>query len=248
MIYQDCIISLVDISTASKKLHPSSSPIYPTSPSRQLLQIRQRPIKNITIPPISITVLILPNGLKRPTPRNSPRASGAIPRQHQGTRRVKGRAVARARGPPIVGAVDHRISRRLAVVGVDEILDPGYHGGFGEAVAGRARGVVFDVEHAGQGDAVAGPAAAVRDEVVGLRRAGAGVGVGEVVASADEACGCSAVVVGAEAGVDVAGAFGCLRSRQSSVIGAAESLHVFTLMMTKRAPLLYASLKLTVPW
>lgn len=187
------------------------------STSRQLLQIRQRPVKDIAIPPISIRILILPNRLKRPTPRDSPRSSGAIPRQHQRARRMERRAVPRARGPPIVGAVDHGIPRRLAVIGVDEILDPGDHGGFGETVAGRARGVVFDVEHTGEGDAVARPAAAVREEEVCLRRAGAGVRVGEVVAPADQSRRCGSVIVGGEAGVDVAGAFGCLRSHKSSV-------------------------------
>ena len=72
------------------------------------------------------------------------------------------------------------------MVGVDEVFDPGYHGGMAEAVTGRARGVVFDVEHARQGDAVLGPAAAMGEEVVGLGSAGAGVGVGEMVAAADE--------------------------------------------------------------
>lgn len=124
---------------------------------------------------------------------------------------MEGCAVARARGPPIVGAVDQRISRRLAVVGVDEILDPGDHGGLGEAVTGRARGVVFDVQHAGEGDAVARPATPVGEEVVGLRRAGAGVGVREVVAPADQAGGRGPAVVGGKAGVNVAGAFGRLQ-------------------------------------
>ena len=81
------------------------------------------------------------------------------------------------------------------MVGGHEIRDPGHHGRGREAVAGRARGVVLDVEHARQGDAVAGPAAAVGEEEVGLRGAGARVRVGEVVPAADEAGGRGAVVV-----------------------------------------------------
>lgn len=97
-------------------------------------------------------------------------------------------AVARALGPPVGGAVDHRIPLGLAVVGVDEVLDPRHHGGRAEVEARGAGGVVLDVEHAGEGDAVVGPAAAVRDEVGRLGAAGAGVRVREVVAAAEEAC------------------------------------------------------------
>lgn len=82
-------------------------------------------------------------------------------------------------------------------------MNPGDHGRLAEAVANRARRVVFDVEHAGEGDAVFGPATAVGEEVVGLGRAGAAIGVGEVVAAADEFGGGGAGVVAGEAGVDV---------------------------------------------
>lgn len=104
-------------------------------------------------------------------------------------------AIARALAPPIIRAIDDGVARRSAVIRAHETLDPSDHGGGGETVAGRARGVVFDVEHAGEGDAVVGPAAAVREEVGRLRRAGGFVGVREVVAAADEACGGGAAVV-----------------------------------------------------
>ena len=119
--------------------------------------------------------------------------------------------------PPIIRTIDNRIPRRLRMIRVHEILDPGDHGGRAEAVARRAVRVVLDVEHAGQGDAVTGPAAAVGEEVVGLRGAAAGVRVGEVVAAADETGGGGAVVVGGEGGVDVVGAFCCLGGERGCV-------------------------------
>lgn len=91
-----------------------------------------------------------------------------------------------------------------------EIGDPGDHGGVAEPVAGCARGVVLDVEHAGEGAPVGGPAAAVGEEEGRLRRAAAGGGVGEVVAAAEEGGGAGAGVVLGEGGVDVGGAFGGL--------------------------------------
>lgn len=53
--------------------------------------------------------------------------------------------IARASVPPVVGGVDHRIPSRSAVVGVDEILDPGYHGRMAQPVAGGAVRIVLDV-------------------------------------------------------------------------------------------------------
>ena len=89
-----------------------------------------------------------------------------------------------------------------------EVLHPRHHGRLAQPVARRPAGVVLDVQHARQRDAVAAPAAPVLDEVRGLRGAGAGVRVREVVAAADEAGVGRARVVAAEAGVDVVGAFG----------------------------------------
>jgi hypothetical protein len=91
-----------------------------------------------------------------------------------------------------------------------EICDPGDHGGGAEAVAGCARRIVFDIEHAGEGPAVGGPAAAVGEEEGCLCGAGAGGGVGKVVAAAEEGGAGGAGVVRGERGVDVAGAFGGL--------------------------------------
>ena len=74
------------------------------------------------------------------------------------------------------------------MVGVDEILHPGYHGRLAQAVAGvGALGFVLDVEHAGEGSPVPGPTPAVREEEFRLAAAGTLVGVREVVAAADEA-------------------------------------------------------------
>lgn len=198
---------------------PHNGQTDPSSARRQVLQPRQPTVEDIAIPAISIRIRILPNSLIRPTTRNRARSSRAIPRQDQGTRGVESRAVARAGDPPIIGAVDHRVPRRLAVVGVDEILDPVDHRRLGEAVARGAVGVVFDVQHAGEGDAVAGPPAAVREEEVSLRGAGAGVRVGEVVTAADQAGGRCASVVRGEAGVNVRCAFGCLPRDLMSATG-----------------------------
>lgn len=77
----------------------------------------------------------------------------------------------------------------------DEIRDPVDHGGLAEAVAGCARGVVFDVKHAGEGAPVGGPAAAVGEEEGSLRGAAAGGGAGEVVPAADEGGGRGARIV-----------------------------------------------------
>ena len=96
-------------------------------------------------------------------------------------------ALARALAPPVIGTVNHRVPGRLAVIRGHKILDPADHGGLTEAVARRAIGVVFDVEHAGKGDTIAGPAPAVRKEIGRLRTAAAFVGVGEVVSTTDKA-------------------------------------------------------------
>lgn len=96
------------------------------------------------------------------------------------------------------------------MVGVDEVIDPGHHRRGRQAEAGRAGGVVLDVEHAGEGDAVPGPAAAVGEEVGCLRGAGGGAGVREVVAAADEAGIGGAGVLGGEGGGGVASALGGL--------------------------------------
>ena len=79
-----------------------------------------------------------------------------------------------------------------------------------QAIARGAGGVVLNVQHPRQRDAVVGPPAAVGEEEIRLGCAAAGVGVGEVVAAADEAGGGGAGVVGGEARVDVGCAFCCL--------------------------------------
>lgn len=106
--------------------------------------------------------------------------------------------------------IDHGVHASLGVVGVDEVVDPGYHCRGGETVTGCAGGVVLDVEHTGEGDTILGPAATVGEEVVGLGGSSGGAGVGEMVASTDEAGLGSAGVLGGERGGDEGGAFGGL--------------------------------------
>lgn len=93
------------------------------------------------------------------------------------------------------------------MVRLDEVRDPADHAAGRETVAGGPAGVVLEINHAGERDAIFGPAAAVGEEVIRLRGAGAGSGVGEVVAAADEAGLGGACVMGAEAGIGVCGAF-----------------------------------------
>lgn len=170
-----------------------------SSTSRQLLQASQPTIKDVTIATIGISIRILPNSLIRPPARNRPRPAAAIPRQDQRTSGMKRGSVPRAGRPPIIGAVDQGIPRRLAVVGVDEVLDPSDHCRLGQAITCRARGIIFDIQHSWQGNAVSGPTATVGEEVVRLRGAGAGIRVGEMISTADQACGGCATVVRGEA-------------------------------------------------
>ena len=58
---------------------------------------------------------------RKPTQRTLPREPGTIPRTGP---------------PPVVGAVDQRVPRRLGVVRVHEVGDPGHHRGGREPVAG----------------------------------------------------------------------------------------------------------------
>jgi hypothetical protein len=99
------------------------------------------------------------------------------------------------------------------VVGVDEILHPGYHGRVAQPVTCGAIGVgvVLDVEHAGEGLAVPGPTPAVREKECRLCAAGTYVGVREVVPATDEACTSGTGVAAREVGVNVRGAFCGLR-------------------------------------
>lgn len=113
--------------------------------------------------------------------------------------------VSGALGPPASGGVDHGVATRGSLVGLAELLDPGGHGGRGEAVAAG-----LEVEHTRQGLAIAGPAAAVGNEVLGLGLAGAGAWLGEVVSAADELGIRGAGVVFAEGRVGVGGALGGL--------------------------------------
>ena len=168
--------------------------------------MRQIPIKDIRISAIGIRICILPDRLKRPPARNRPRPATPAS-QHKRTCSGKRGTIARTSLPPVRIGVDHRITPCLAVVGVDEILDPGYHGRRGLAVAFRFVGRGFHVDHAGEGYAVTGPAPAMREEECRLGAAGTEVGAGEVVAAADEAGLGGTGVVAREVGVNETCAF-----------------------------------------
>lgn len=163
---------------------------------RQLLQLGEVAIEPICIAAISVRVCILPNRLKGPSARDRPDRT-PIACQHERTRGVECSTLAGALTPPVVGAVDHGVARRLGVILGDERLDPGNHFGLAKPVAGRTVGVVLDVEHARERDAILGPAAAMGEEKCRLCAASARVRVGEMVTASDQtgAC-CSAVMAG----------------------------------------------------
>ena len=120
--------------------------------------------------------------------------------QHERAGSVESSAIASARLPPVSGAVDDGVAFRLGVIGVGEVLDPGDHGRMAEAVAFICSldRVILDIEHAWEGFPVLGPSTSVGEEVLGLDLTRAGVRVGKVVASTDEASCCSTLIVGGE--------------------------------------------------
>lgn len=74
-------------------------------------------------------------------------------------------------------------------------MDPSNHARRTQPVAGRARWVVLDIEHARQGDAVIGPAAAVGQEEIRLSCSRTGVRMSKVVTATNEtSVGCADVV------------------------------------------------------
>jgi hypothetical protein len=93
---------------------------------------------------------------------------------------------------------------------VVETGDPGHHRALAELVALGTVGVVFDVEGSGQRPAVCAPAAAVGDEIAGLRRAAGIVGQREVVGATDKPGLVRPVVLGSEVGIDEPEALGRL--------------------------------------
>lgn len=141
--------------------------------------------------------------MRRPSIRRATRGRGPAGKDKGVLPKVP--VVTGALGPPASGGVDHGVATLGSLVGLAEFLDPGGHGGRGEAVAAG-----LEIEHARQGLAIVGPAAAVGDEVLCLGLAGAGAGLGEVVSAADEFGLGGAGVVGAEDGVGVGGALGGL--------------------------------------
>lgn len=131
------------------------------------------------------------------------------------------------------------------MVGVDKVLNPIYHGSLCKPVTRGTVWVVLDVKHPWECDAVSRPASSVCNKEVGLGCAGTGSGKGEVVATADQACSGCAIVMRRERRVDVGSAFGGLWKSSSLVAYEDIKQERTTLMMTKRAPLLYAPPKLT---
>lgn len=196
---QRTITFITRVQCSSRYREIESSLLAPRSSARQCLQVGQRTIEDVAVAAIRIASSILPDGLIWPATRDGPGTAAAISRQHQRTGCVEGRAVSRASGPPIIGAVYHRIPRRLAVVSVDETLNPADHCGRRQTIACGARGVVFNVQHPREGDAVPGPTAAMSKEVVGLCGARAAIRMGEMVPATDQARGGCAAVMRAEA-------------------------------------------------
>ena len=124
------------------------------STSGQLLQLGQIPIELIRVSTIRISIRVLPDSLIGPSARNRARRA-SVPSQHKRRGSTERLTVSGAGSPPIIGRIDQWIPPCFAVVGVDEVLDPGYHCGSAKPVAGRARGVVFDVEHSWESLAIA---------------------------------------------------------------------------------------------
>jgi hypothetical protein len=125
---------------------------------------------------------------------------------------VESRAVSSASFPPICRGVDNGVSGRLLVVGVGEVLDPGDHGRVAQTVALIASlgWVVLDIKRTGKGLPVFGPSTAVGEEVLGLSGTRAGVGVGKVVTTTDEASRGGTSVMFGECGINVGVSFSSL--------------------------------------
>ena len=82
--------------------------------------------------------------------------------------------------------VDHGIATRLAVICVDEIVDPGYHVCRVLVVAFRYAIFGFEVDHTRKGYAVGRPTAPVCEEECCLAAARTHVGACEMVSAANE--------------------------------------------------------------
>src|SRR5579859_4781945 len=154
---------------------------------------------------------VLPERVETPAPWQCATAAGGVVGDPQRVVVAKAAVVAGAGGPPVGGAVDHRVDVLLVGVLVHEVPDPRPHLRTGEPVALAAVGVVLDVERAGQGLPVGRPAAAVPDEIFRLGLPGGIVRDREVISAADEAVVVRPYVLVIEIGVCVVGAFGRLR-------------------------------------
>lgn len=181
----------------------------------QLLELAKVAVEDVRVAAVGVRVRVLPDGLPRPAAGDlAGRAAPAGEDERVGV--DEGVGVARAGLPPRGVGVEHGVDARAGLVAVAEGLDPRHH------LAGRqapalARVVGLQVQHARQGDAVGRPAAAVRQEVVGLRLTRRLARVREVVAAPDEAGVGRTCVVRRELGVNVRRAFGGLGNNELKV-------------------------------
>ncbi len=160
----------------------------------------------------------LPEGVRAPAGRE--RADVAVPgRDPQWVVGAEAGVVAGALLPPVGRRVDDRPASRPRPVLVDEAVEPRHHPALTQAVAGRAVGVVLDVERAGQRLTVGRPCAAVSCEPVGLGSAGRPIREGEVVRPPHEPDLVGAAVLLREVRIDVGRAFGGLDVREVGPVG-----------------------------
>lgn len=175
-------------------------------------------IPDVRVATVSVGVRILPEALVGPTTRDGTHGAG-VASQDERIVLAKGSAASSASIPPIGSGIDHRVSTRLAPIRLAKVFDPGDHRRCAQPVAGRAGGIVFNVQHSRQGNAIVGPPSPVSQEEIGLGGARAGVGVGKVVATTDEPSIRGTGVMARKATVNVSGAFGCLVYLSESGVG-----------------------------
>lgn len=93
---------------------------------------------------------------------------------------------------------------------IHKITDPADHCRCAQTIARRAVGIVLDIQHSGQCDAVIRPATTMGEEVIRLCGTRACIGLGEMVATANEASRGGTAIVGGEVWVDDGCTFCCL--------------------------------------
>jgi len=216
----------------------------PSRPLGQSLQSSQVAVEDVRVATVSIRVRVLPDGLIWPATGDGAR-SASIASQDKWVRVDKGVRVARASCPPRGVGVQQGVSARLGSVPVAKGLDPGDHSALREAPATGISACILKVKHARQCDAIAGPPTAMGNEIIGLDCTRSLPGVCKVVATADQTSIGGVGVIDVELGIDVVVALGRLHLFVSPCFPIGVS-HRLALMMTKRAPELYAAAKLTL--